>query len=277
MAVSCNFSKERDMNIQRSTRNFVFVAIFALLFFLGSSDAAAGTIFVDASSNIEACDGVVTFREAVDIVQGNLLVITNAEYNQITDGSGMGIVPWGGPPPSGCPIGVYWWVVTARNSFDHIKFSSGITNINLTSPLPDFRFGGEEIDGRNFDGVNITLDGASAGANANGIWVGDSHFNILNMQICNFSGDGVRCDSCDATVFRGLNINHNGGHGIHLLTTYSAYGNPQNDTIGGTGSDQGNLIFRNGGDGINITADLNFDRTNETIQILNNLIGPHDG
>src|SRR5438046_439255 len=130
-------------------------------------------------------------------------------------------------------------------------------DMNIQRCTREFGFGGEEIDGRNVDGVNISLDGTSAGANANGIWVVDNHFNILNMQIRNFGGDGVRCDSCDATVFRGLNINHNGGHGIHLLTTNSAYGNPQNDTIGGTGSDQGNLIFRNGGDGINITADLN--------------------
>ncbi len=255
----------------------VTVLAFGIIVFAGFRESYGATLVVNDFSDAENCDNLMSLREAIDIEQGNLTIIPDAVFSQIIETSGLFATLWVGPDPHGCGAGVYWWVQGARNNSHKINFAQGSGLVHIATPLPPIRFNGAEINGRMPDGNIVTIDGSGTGVGVAGLSINDRNVNFLNMQIQNFGGDGIICDSCDNSLFRGLIIHNNGGHGISIKSTFSSYGNPQNDIIGGTASDQGNIIFSNGGDGIRITADLNYDRFNENISILNNRIGTSNG
>lgn len=265
------------MNLVKSIFATTLVALMLLL--LVSFEARASVIVVNTNVDEENCgSSTVSLREAIDIAQGSLLYINSDKLSQIWDTKGLLISPYIAPTPKGCAFGaILWWVQFASSSSHTINFANGLGIISVKSALPDLRYNSIEINGKAANGINIILDGALAGAGATGIAVGDHGYNLLNMEIRNFSGDGVRLDGSDNSLLRGLKIHHNGAHGIHIVSTFEAYGNPQNNEIGGTGSDQGNIIHSNGGDGINITGNTAYDRAFQNIRILNNVIGTADG
>ncbi len=249
-----------------------------------AGQARSATITVNTSFDFDSCDGVVSYREAIELANdgtgsnGVARALSQAERNQIS--SDVTWVP--APPPSGCPLNTTYWFTAANigdGVFDNIKFDNSVGTIVFrpaAGPLFDFRRGGDGIDGKKPDGSIVVFDGRDMGA-TDGVDLNNDNYLIFNLEIKNFGGDGIACNACKNSYFRGLKIHNNGRHGIHMFTTLNTIGNPQNDTIGGTGSDQGNVIFSNGMSGINITAALNYDRFNENIVILNNLIGTSDG
>ena len=183
----------------------------------------------------------------------------------------------------GCPPGsILFWITNAHTLSNKIQFYDGLFAggppvINIKSALPDLRYTSIEIDGKGADGSRITIDGSQAGPQVPGIQTGDHRHNLLNMVIRNFGGDGVLMDGTDNSVLRNLTIYNNGGHGIRVLSLFPAYGNSQNLVIGGSGPSEGNVIFGNGGDGINITRNTAYDWAHQNIQIINNRIGTADG
>lgn len=251
-----------------------------LLVTLGSFEARASVIVVNTNIDEENCgSSTVSLREAIDIAQGSLLYINSDKLSQIWDTKGLIITPYLNPTPKGCtPFAILWWVNGASNSSHSINFANGLGVINVVnSALPDLRYNSIDINGKSPDGTNIIIDGTQAGASAIGIALGDHGYNLTNMEIRNFGGDGVHLDSSDNTQLSGLKIHNNGGHGIHITSTFPITGNSQNVTIGGASSVQRNVIYGNGGDGINITGNTAYDRAFQNIQILNNVIGTVDG
>jgi parallel beta-helix repeat protein len=114
----------------------------------------------------------------------------------------------------------------------------------------------------------IELDGASAGAGANGLTIlGGSLVNagdnstVKGLVINRFSGDGIHIDSgsgytvqanyigTDASGLTGLG---NGGNGVYAT-------NASNNLIGGMASENGNVISGNGTSGILLDRDISGD------------------
>ncbi len=265
-----------------SIRPFI-AATAILMLFVFAQQADAATITVNSNADNINCDSSITYREAVLLANdgtgsnGLNRAITNAEKNLI--GSGPTYVA--ALPPLGCSASTSYWIALngiGQGLNDNINFDNSVTVINITDSLfPTFRFSGDTVNGLKPNGTKAILDGTNAGEVADGMILENQTFLIFNLEVRNFGGDGIVCESCDNSYFRGLNIHNNGGHGLYIYSILPASGNPQNDTIGGTGSDQGNVIYSNGLDGIHIKADLNYDRNNENIVILNNLIGTQDG
>jgi hypothetical protein len=274
-----NFDAIKEIHRSTWIRSLIATAsVIILLVFAHSVDAA--TLTVNSNSDLSLCDRVLTYREAVMIASGIWPhQLSTEEKNQI---SGATFAPIGNGSCSSDYM-LMWEPVSGIGdpSYDTVQFDNSVGTIFISpifGSLPFFNGStGDKIDGLKPDGSKAILDGTNASAGSSGIWLGNHNYLIFNLEIRNFPGNGIWCESCDNSYFRGLNIHNNGGHGIVLSTPNAGYGNPQNDTIGGTGSDQGNLIYSNGGNGIYVVADLNYDRNNENIVILNNMIGTANG
>ncbi len=266
------------MNLARTIFIAALLTLTATLF--TSFDARAAVIVVNTNvDELNCSSSTLSLREAIEIAQGSLNYLSDNKLAQIWDTKGLLITPNILPPPKTCPFGAILWLVqNAMYSSHTINFANNLGVINIVnSALPDLRYNNIDINGKAPNGSNIILDGTQAGAGATGIALGDHAYNLQNMEIRNFSGDGVHLDSSDNSWLRGLKIHHNGGHGIHITSMFPVTGNSQNVTIGGTIAGQGNVIHSNGADGINITGNTAYDRAFQKITILNSVIGTADG
>ena len=147
----------------------------------------------------------------------------------------------------------------ASSGVDTIRFQvgTGARTINLASPLPQITEG-LIIDGTSQAGYAgkplIELNGASAGAGANGLLVGGSDVIIKGLVINRFDGNGIRIVSGGNATITGNYIGTNaagtaalgnGGDGILLQ-------NSAGDTVGGTTAADRNVISGNKGVGLRI-------------------------
>jgi hypothetical protein len=269
------------------TRTILLTASCLVAILMSSLEARAAIIEVNTNLDEDNCGSTtLSLREAILIAQGQMAAANESKVYQIIDQTGLIIDPIPLPTiPNGCksaPKGMLFYGINHQPGtppFDTIRFINGLSTIFLNSSLYPLSmiWQGGEINGKAPNGTNIVIDGSNMAGAVSGITLGDNRYNLLNLEIRNFGGDGVVMDGTDNSVLRGLKIHHNGGHGIHVVSTNSLYGNPQNNEIGGTGSDQGNIIHSNGGDGINITGNTAYDRAFQNIRILKNVIGTADG
>jgi parallel beta-helix repeat protein len=132
------------------------------------------------------------------------------------------------------------------------NLSSGHNVINLQSALPSITRS-VTIDGTTQPGYHgtpvVELNGAGAGAGANGLTITAGNVHVEGLAIDNFQGDGIRIQGSSATGDRvlGDQIFNNGMAGVHIV---NAFGN----VLGGNQAGQGNFIADNGGDGVSISG-----------------------
>jgi hypothetical protein len=162
-----------------------------------------------------------------------------------------------------------------------------VRTVNLTSPLPDITYH-LTIDGTTMAGYSGTplfeLNGASAGAGANGLTNRIGDFSVKALIINRFSGNGIEavCPVGDCTDFEhntllvtgsyigtdklGLTASPNGGNGIyyqiHRAIAYSI--------IGGPLASERNIISGNGQNGILLRKP---DYTFSQVAVINCYIG----
>ena len=163
-------------------------------------------------------------------------------------------------------------IINANSSsdFNAILFfinGAGAHTINLTSPLPaivnpvwidGFTQTGSIPNGSQFQSTSaqlmVTINGASAGANANGLWFMPGGYGLVRgVAIGGFSGAGIRYESTSAIVngcFIGTDGTGNSalpnGTGIRAITGGL--------DIGGPYLEERNLISTNTGDAIDVMA-----------------------
>ena len=136
-----------------------------------------------------------------------------------------------------------------------IAIGTGEQTIELLSALPAIT-AAVTIDGTTQLGYSgkplIELDGAGAGAGANGLTITGDGITVKGLIISGFGGDGIQITGNDdviessyiGTDFTGSTPLGNGGAGIALT------GGAGHNTIGGTIAGAGNVISANAGDGI---------------------------
>ncbi len=152
----------------------------------------------------------------------------------------------------------------AAGGADTINFNivgAGVHTISLSSALPSIT-GQVTIDGSSEPGYAgtplIRLDGASAGAGVNGLTLlgGAAGSTIRGLTITRFSTDGIQLQSgADGVTIAGNWIGTTG-------TGSTGIGNSNDGiesfalgtTIGGIGTDDGNVVTNNGNEGINLSA-----------------------
>jgi hypothetical protein len=140
---------------------------------------------------------------------------------------------------------------------DQIQFTVSGGTISVTgTPLPALT-DVAVIDGAtatSYSGIPvITLDGTSAGANANGLILSGGSTTVEGLDIVHFSGDGIQLDTNGGNTvvnnYIGIGTSNlaeaNGGDGIFINGS-------SGNTIGGTGAMDANVISGNSGDGIRI-------------------------
>lgn len=151
---------------------------------------------------------------------------------------------------------------------DIIQFNvgTGTPTINLIAPLPPITEP-VTINGNTGGATRIELNGAGAGAGANGLEITAGSTTIGNLVINRFSNSGIRIQTNGGNTIQGCFIGtnaagtaaqSNGLVGIFILSG-------ANNIIGGTGAGQGNLISGNGNNGIDTNSNGN--------SIQGNLIG----
>jgi len=120
--------------------------------------------------------------------------------------------------------------------------------------------------------LKIVLQGASAGAGANGLWINYSvagATTVRGLVINSFSGAGIRIDNADGNLVQGNFIGTDAAGTGDLGSTAQGVqvigGNSLNDTIGGTAAADRNLISGNQASGILLTGSGH--------QVQGNLIG----
>jgi Calx-beta domain/Carboxypeptidase regulatory-like domain len=170
----------------------------------------------------------------------------------------------------------------------NFNFSCGVVRtVNLTSALPDITYH-LVIDGTTIAGYSGTplfeLNGASAGAAANGLTNRTGDFTVKALIINRFGGNGIEavCPSGGCADFEhnilfvtgsyigidklGINASPNNGNGIyyqpHRAIAYS--------TIGGQLASERNIISGNGKNGVLLRRS---DYTYSTVAFVNNYIG----
>jgi hypothetical protein len=111
-------------------------------------------------------------------------------------------------------------------------------------------------EGTNVPGASIELDGASAGATANGFDVQAGSSTIRGLTINRFAGNGILLDikggDTVQACFIGTNVGGTSGLG-NILNGVEVNGTI-NNMIGGTQAGNGNVISGNGGNGVLITG-----------------------
>jgi hypothetical protein len=164
-----------------------------------------------------------------------------------------------------------------------INFSigSGPKTITLSSALPAITRD-VSIDASTQPGFNgvplIEINGAPAGATANGFMVSNASLVLRGFIINRFGGDGVRIDCPQKEEFRQVRVYGcwigtntygnlaagNGGHGINIVASHPAIYNE----IGAPGANNRNVISGNNADGIHVAPDVQ-----ALVFLMNNYIG----
>jgi hypothetical protein len=231
------------------------LSLVLLTVLIGAGVARAGTLTVNSNADSNICDDVLTLREAMLLGSGGNSLgrpLTTAERNQI---SGATFSP--APPPLNCAFTASYWSVSGGlggGIVDDITFSNGVTNILVTSGLPNITWAEDVINGLKADGTKAAIDGTAAGSVPGLRVTATVGFTIRNLIIKNFQYEGILVEGADSGVFEGLEIHHNGRDGIALVGYNSAIGNynSTNNRIGGTNASQRNFIYSNGQSGISI-------------------------
>jgi hypothetical protein len=152
----------------------------------------------------------------------------------------------------------------AATGSNRIAFQiKGLATINLHSALPTIT-NPVSIDGTTeYGGQMIKLNGLSAGPTASGLTIATDHTTVRGLLITSFKGDGVLITGKAATDNRlvGDQLVKNGRNGV-------AIADAANNTVGGGGYREGNVIAGNHGDGVYI---LGAQATHN--RLTNNLIG----
>jgi parallel beta-helix repeat protein len=212
--------------------------------FISSFIAGGATITVNSNADTNARDSVLTLREAILVANGTLLKssLTSQEQSQVS------------ATPSG-------------TSLDKIQFSvgSGVQTITLTSSLPTIS-DSVVLDGTTQPGYAgtplIELNGASAGAGANGLTITANNSTVRALVINRFSGDGISLVSSGnliASCYIGTGTDGstgrgNGGNGV-TVPFNSSGPNFSDNLIGGTTASAGNVISGNTGVGVKLVGD----------------------
>ncbi len=242
--------------IQKTKLNYSLrLALVLLTILLVISAAQAGTLVVNSNADSNVCDDVLTLREAMLLGSGGNYLgrpLTTGERSQIS-----GATFASAPPPLNCSFTASYWSVTSGvggGIADDIIFSTLVSNILLTSGLPNITWAEDVINGLKSDGTKAAIDGTAAG-NVPGLRViATVGFTIRNLIIKNFQYEGILVEGSDNGVYEGLEIRNNGRDGIALVGYNSAIANynSTNNRIGGTNANQRNFIYSNGHNGISI-------------------------
>ncbi|HEY0459298.1 MAG TPA: FG-GAP-like repeat-containing protein [Pyrinomonadaceae bacterium] len=267
---------------QRTRLNFNILRLTLVLLtvLISIGTARAGTLTVNTNADGNVCDSVLTLREAMLIgFGGNALgrPLTTGERNQIS-----GATFAAAPPPINCSFTASYWSITSGAGgaiVDNIVFSTSVTNILITSGLPDITWAEDIINGLKSDGTKAAIDGTAAGSVPGLRVTATLGFTIRNLIIKNFRYEGILLEDSENGVFEGMEIFGNGGDGIALVpyTFVDGTFNSRNNRIGGTDPSRRNFIYSNGHSGIAIIASPSSDRSGELGNIIeNNYIGLKD-
>ncbi|MGH9803263.1 MAG: hypothetical protein ACRD82_23105, partial [Blastocatellia bacterium] len=208
----------------------------------GVASPTATTITVNDPGETVANDGKCTLREA--IVAANTNTISGAMTGE-------------------CAAGMA--------GADMIVFSlgSGTPTINLTSPLPTITEP-ITIKGNSGGATRVELNGAGAGASANGLRVTAGNSTILRLVINRFTGNGILISGTGFNTIKGCLI------GTDAVGTISSANNigieirgSSDNSIGGVALGDRNVISGNTGAGILIA----YDTTNTLAASRNKVIG----
>ena len=151
----------REMKIK--DRLIVILTFVIVAFFVFSSNVQAGTMTVNSNADSNVCNDFLTLREAMLLGSGGNNLgrpLTTGERNQI---SGATFSP--APPPINCSFTASYWQVTSGvggGITDNIVFSNGVTNILITSGLPNITWAEDIINGLKVDGTKVAIDGTIA-------------------------------------------------------------------------------------------------------------------
>nr|MDQ3011869.1 fibronectin type III domain-containing protein [Acidobacteriota bacterium] len=158
---------------------------------------------------------------------------------------------------------------------DTIVFSlgAGTPAINLTSQLPIITEP-VTIKGNSGGATRVELNGAGAGAGANGLRITAGNSTILRLAINRFTGDGILISGAGLNTIKGCLIGTNASgtaaqanaNGIRILGS-------SNHTIGGTATGDRNLISGNTGAGILIAYDTPNTLAASGNKVIGNFIG----
>ncbi len=160
-------------------------------------------------------------------------------------------------------------MIAANNTAgtDTVNFSitgTGIKTINLASALPAITdtmiLNGYSQTGSSANTlatgnnavINVVLNGAGAGAGANGLTLaaGSAGSSISGLVITNFSQYGIRVESGNNTIAGNI-IGLNQAGTATAANSYGVYiNNAANNTIGGTSASTRNIISGNTNDGV---------------------------
>ncbi len=140
-------------------------------------------------------------------------------------------------------------------SFDIPGYGTDIPTIWLNSPLPQVN-NRVSINGTTQSGGLVHLEGASAGANANGLELRGGKSRVGGLVFCGFDGHGILLAGGDGHVVAGnligVDENNNacsiGGNGIRIEDT------SDNNVIGGTTEVERNVIANSAFSGIYVMA-----------------------
>jgi hypothetical protein len=144
------------------------------------------------------------------------------------------------------------------NTIDFQIGAGGPQSIALLSALPATT-NPVTIDGTSQTGYAgfplIELNGAGAGAGANGVWLMGGNSTVKGLVIDRFQGSGIRIDGAGADTVQddfigtdpaGTKAQANAGDGVYVATA--------GNTIGGTMASEHNLIAGNLGEGIRLVG-----------------------
>ncbi|HVE55979.1 MAG TPA: BACON domain-containing carbohydrate-binding protein, partial [Pyrinomonadaceae bacterium] len=260
--------------------NLLRLTLVLLMVLIGIGTVRAGTLTVNTNADSNVCDSVLTLREAMLIGFGSNALgrpLTTSERNQISGATFAAAFP-----PAGCSITASYWSITSGAGgaiVDNIVFSTSVTNILITSGLPNITWAEDIINGLKSDGTKAAIDGTAAGSVPGLRVTATIGFTIRNLIIKNFQYEGILLENSENGVFEGMEIFGNGGDGIALVpyTYIDGTYNSRNNRIGGTNPSQRNFIYSNGHSGIAIIASQSSDRFPDLGNIIeNNYIGLKD-
>ncbi len=267
------FGKDWKTNMRTvfCVKSLIAVAICVLAM---SADVRAGAVLtVNSTIAGNFCDDRLSLAEALSIARGETLrFYTDGEKNQI---SGATWIP--SPLPPTCAT-FGWQPVNGvgANFADDIVFSNDPSILSGAFILGK----NDDINGLKPNGVKVILDGAAVGGVNSGLTIEvDSGSQVRNLEIRNYTANGIFSQALNGAKFEGLTLHHNNASGMSFgFSTGNTNKNSRNVTIGGTEPQHRNVIHSNGDHGIYIIAATGFDRfPDQGITILNNLIGTSDG
>ncbi|MCB9378493.1 MAG: right-handed parallel beta-helix repeat-containing protein [Holophagales bacterium] len=153
------------------------------------------------------------------------------------------------------------WAITQANNHagpDSVAFNlpgSGVRTIALSSILPSLT-AGTQVLGNTQPGYAgtplVRVDGQDLPANAWGLDTAGAGVGIRGLQIVRFAGPGIRVWNDNVTI-RGNYIGNDGSGALGNASMGISCFAGRSLVIGGTGSDDGNVISGNGGDGVSLS------------------------